>query len=212
MKVAIRTAALAVALGFAVAACGNDAAEQNQDAEQDQVADQTQVAGQTEAAGQNQIERGKYLVDVIGCHDCHSPKNFTPEGIPVPDMSKALSGYWASAAPPAFDKRALTPGNWYGMAPDLTAYAGPWGISYAANITPDEQTGIGLWTEDIFVAAIRTGKHMGAGRPILPPMPWHYYKNATDEDLKAIFAYLKSLPPIKNAVPAPVGPQDAAKM
>ena len=71
--------------------------------------------------------------------------------------------------------------------------AGGWLASKA-----DEQTGIGLWTEDIFVAAIRTGKHMGAGREILPPMPWNYYLNASDEDLKAIFWYLKSLPPIKN--------------
>ena len=168
-------------------------------------------AAEDPAAMQKRIAKGKYLVETIGCHDCHSPKNFTPEGIPMPDMSKALSGY-SGIKLPKVDPKALTPGYWYLMAPDLTAFVGPWGISYAANLTPDEQTGIGLWTEDIFVAAIRTGKHMGAGRPILPPMPWMYYKNATDDDLKAIFAYLKSLPPIKNAVPAPVAPPDAAKM
>jgi hypothetical protein len=211
MNVRIGAAALAVALGFAVAGCsGDNAAEQDQTTEQNQVAEQSQAAGQTQVAAQNPVERGKHLVEMIGCHDCHSPKNFTPEGIPMPDMSKALSGYTGVKLP--VDPKALTPGYGYLMASDLTAFVGPWGISYAANLTPDDQTGIGLWTEDIFVATIRTGKHMGAGRPILPPMPWMYYKNAADEDLKAIFAYLKSIPPIKNAVPAPVGPQDAASM
>ncbi len=162
------------------------------------------------ATKQKRIERGKYLVDMIGCHDCHSPKNFTPEGIPVPDMTKAFSGY-SGMKLPAVDAAKLAPGNWYLMAPDLTAYAGPWGITYAANITPDEQTGIGLWTDDIFVKAMRTGLHMGAGRHILPPMPWTYYKNATDEDLKAMFAYLMSMPAIKNAVPAPVAMGDVGK-
>lgn len=159
------------------------------------------------ASKQKRIERGKYLVDVVGCHDCHSPKTFTPEGIPHPDMSKALSGYSGTKLP-AVDKSALVPGNWYLMSPDLTAYAGPWGISYAVNITPDDQTGIGLWTEEVFIQAMRTGKHMGNGRQILPPMPWMYYANASDDDLKAIFAYLKSLPPIKNMVPAPVAAAD----
>ncbi len=206
MNVRIGTAALAVALGFALAGCsGESAAEQGQGTEQNQVAE-----SQTQVAAQNPVERGKYLVEMIGCHDCHSPKNFTPEGIPMPDMSKQLSGYTGVKLP--VDPRAMTPGYGYLMASDLTAFAGPWGVSYAANLTPDEQTGIGLWTEDIFVATIRNGKHMGAGRQILPPMPWMYYKLATDEDLKAIFAYLKSIPPIKNAVPAPVGPQDAASM
>ncbi len=158
------------------------------------------------ATKEKRIARGKYLADVIGCQDCHSPKTFDG-GFPHPDPARAYSGYGGMKLPP-IDKKSLTPGNWYLMAPDLTAYVGPWGITYAANITPDEQTGIGLWTEDIFVAAIRTGKHMGAGREILPPMPWNYYLNASDEDLKAIFWYLKSLPPIKNVVPQPVAPPD----
>jgi hypothetical protein len=85
----------------------------------------------------------------------------------------------------------------------MTAWVGPWGVSYSANLTPDENTGIGLWTEDMFVEAMRSGKHMGAGRPILPPMPWMFIANLTLEDQKAIFAYLKSLKPIKNTVPSP---------
>jgi hypothetical protein len=89
---------------------------------------------------------------------------------------------------------------------NLTAWVGPWGISFAANLTPDMVTGSGAWTEEAFIAAMRTGKHLGAGREILPPMPWFNLTNATDEDLSAIFAYLKSIKPIENMVPAPVPP------
>ena len=211
MKVAMRAATLAVALGVVVAGCSKENTAKDQASEQNQAVGETQPAGETQVAAANPVERGKYLVETIGCADCHSPKNFTPEGIPIPDATKALSGHPGGQMPP-FDKNVLKPGNWYAMAPDLTAYAGPWGVSYAANITPDDQTGIGLWTEDVFVAAIRNGKHMGAGRPILPPMPYYYYKNLTDDDLKAVFAYLKSIPAISNAVPAPVGPAEAANM
>ena len=88
----------------------------------------------------------------------------------------------------------------------ITAFVGPWGVSFASNLTPDKQTGIGLWTENVFIQTMRTGKHMGKGRPILPPMPWFNLAKATDEDLKAMFAFFKSLPPIKNAVPQPIPP------
>jgi hypothetical protein len=87
----------------------------------------------------------------------------------------------------------------------FTAWAGPWGISFTANLTPDS-TGLGNWTPEMFIAAIRTGKHAGVGRPILPPMPWPQYRNFTDEDLRAIFAYLHSLKPVHNVVPQPVPP------
>lgn len=164
------------------------------------------VAANAAADAADKQKRGKYLVGSMGCEDCHSPKTFKG-GFPHPDPKRAFSGYGGMALP-AIDKKALQPGNWYLMSPDLTAYVGPWGVSYAANITPDDQTGIGLWTEDIFVQAMRTGKHMGAGREILPPMPWNYYRNLTDDDLKAIFAYLETVPAIKNPVPAPVAPPD----
>jgi len=131
----------------------------------------------------------------------------SPNG-PEPDWTRELSGHPADDPMPPVDKKALTPGYWALMGPDLTSYVGPWGISYAANLTPDEQTGIGLWTEEIFVKAMRTGKHMGEGRPILPPMPWYYINQLPDEDLHAIFSYLKSLKPIKNVVPQPVAPPD----
>ncbi|MFZ0391627.1 MAG: hypothetical protein WAN36_14295, partial [Calditrichia bacterium] len=99
-------------------------------------------------------------------------------------------------------------GNWYLMSNQVTAFVGPWGISYGINLTPDDQTGIGLWKEEHFVQAMRTGKHMGAGRPILPPMPWQSFGQLPDEDLQAVFAFLKSLKPVKNRVPQPMSLED----
>ncbi|HLK28562.1 MAG TPA: c-type cytochrome [Puia sp.] len=159
------------------------------------------------------IERGKYLVTMVGCNDCHSPKVMTAEG-PVPDTTKLLSGHPAQMPMPPIDKNSLKPGSWILFGPDLTSAVGPWGISFSANLTPDTATGIGAWTEEVFVKTIRTGKHLGqeGGRPILPPMPWQDFGKATDDDLKAIFTYLKALPPIVNKVPAPVAPPDVAKM
>ena len=144
------------------------------------------------------VERGKYLVIGMGCGDCHTPLKLGARG-PEPDMTRMYSGHPAdlTAPPPKLD-----PGPW-GIAMTLTSsgFAGPWGVSYAANLTPDDETGMGMWTEEMFIKAMREGKHLGAGRPILPPMPWPAYKNLNNEDLKAIFAYLKSVPPIKNKVP-----------
>lgn len=156
------------------------------------------------------IKKGEYLVTIGGCNDCHSPKVFTPQG-PVPDVKKLMSGHPANSKLPPVDKNSIGPGKWVFFSEDLTAAVGPWGMSFSANLTPDDQTGIGLWTEDIFIKALRTGKHMGAGRPILPPMPWFNLVNAKDEDLQAIFAYLKSLPPVKNQVPAPIPPDEMGK-
>lgn len=160
------------------------------------------------------IARGKYLVTVVGsCGDCHSPKIFTPMG-PVPDSSKELSGHPAGSPTLPVDKKVLTPGNWMNIGPDMTSFVGPFGISYTANLTPDSATGLGAWTEEVFVKTLRTGKHLGqdGGRQILPPMPWPTIGKCTDEDLKAIFAYLQSIPAISNKVPAPVSPPDVAKM
>lgn len=160
--------------------------------------------------GEALVQRGHYLVTGAGCGDCHSPKNLTPNG-PVIDSTKLLSGHPANMPLPPVDPTMLKPGQWMGMAPDVTAFVGPWGISYAANLTPDSATGIGAWTEEVFIKTLRTGKHLGMdnGRPILPPMPWYFVNQLTDEDLSAIFAYLKSLPPISNKVPAPTPPNQA---
>jgi hypothetical protein len=88
-----------------------------------------------------------------------------------------------------------------------TAWAGPWGVSFTANLTPDAETGLGGWTVEMFIQAMRTGKHQGKGRPILPPMPYPWFAKLTDADLRAVFAYLQSIPPIPNKVPAPIDPE-----
>jgi cytochrome c553 len=146
------------------------------------------------------VERGRYLVTMAGCNDCHSPKVITPTG-PAPDESRLLSGHIAGKALPPLDRSQIEAG-WVLLNSDFTAFAGPWGITYAANLTPDDQTGIGLWKLENFENALRTGKHMGLGRPIRPPMPWPNLTNLSEDDYAAMFAYLKSLPPIKNQVPA----------
>lgn len=144
------------------------------------------------------VARGKYLVMAGACHDCHTPFKMGPKG-PEPDMSRMLSGHpeTLKMGPPP----KLENGWVYAGSGTNTAYVGPWGVTYAINLTPDQNTGLGIWTQDQFVKAIKTGKHFGVSRPILPPMPWQSYSNMTDEDLKAIYAYLRSVPPISNHVP-----------
>jgi mono/diheme cytochrome c family protein len=151
----------------------------------------------------DRVERGRYLVATSGCTDCHTPFKKGANG-PEPDLARALSGHpegfviTAPVAPP--------PGWLVSIAPTGTAYSGPWGVSFAANLTPDPETGLGRWSENDFLQTLRTGRHLGRGRPVLPPMPIPVYSQMTDDDLKAVFAYLKSLPPIKNKVPEPLAP------
>lgn len=154
--------------------------------------------GNTSGRDVARVARGKYLVAVLACNDCHTPHKPGPEG-PEPDMTKMLSGHPQGLAMPEASA-ANGPWIWQGAA-TMTAFAGPWGVSYAANLTPDVNTGLGIWTEEMFVKAIRTGKHFGVSRPIMPPMPWPAFRNASDEDLKSIYAYLRSIPPVKNLVP-----------
>ncbi len=159
-------------------------------------------AAATKAA---QIEKGAYLVTIAGCNDCHSPKRMGARGPEIiPEL--LLSGYPSSLPVPKFDSKMLKQGFSMFM-PDLTATAGPWGISFAGNLTPDE-TGIGNWTEENFKKAMKEGKFKGSdgGRMLLPPMPWQNYVTMKDEDVSAIFAYLKSVKPVSNLVPAPVAP------
>jgi len=164
-----------------------------------------------EMTQEEMVVHGKYLVTIGGCNDCHTPKIFTEMG-PMEDTTKLLSGHPADAMMPPIDTSEITPGKWILGNAHLTAWVGPWGISYAANLTPDGPTGLGNWTDEIFIKALRTGKHMGTGRQILPPMPWFNFAKATDEDLKSIFAYLKSLPAISNKVPDPVPPNMLSSM
>ena len=155
-----------------------------------------------------QVERGHYLVTTMGCNDCHTPLKFNEElKMPLPDMSRMLSGHPEGAPDPSSDYKGP---DAVIIGPTSTSFKLPFGVVYSPNLTPDKATGIGDWTEAMFLSALRTGKHLGgSGRAILPPMPWPGYRQLTDEDLKAIFAYLRSIPAIKNEVPPPKVPAAA---
>jgi len=150
-------------------------------------------------------KRGEYLVRSTGCGDCHTPMKNGPAG-PEPDMTRDLSGHPETLLMPPAPK--LPDGPWLVVASaTFTAWAGPWGISFAANLTSDKDTGLGSWEEKVFLDTIRNGRVRGRGRALLPPMPFPDLQNLTDEDLKAIFAYLHSLPPLRNKVPDPLPPR-----
>jgi mono/diheme cytochrome c family protein len=158
-------------------------------------------------ATESAVERGEYLVILGGCGDCHSPKTMTAQG-PVEDPSRLLSGHPSDESITAVPATVGQDGWIASCNSHLTAWAGPWGVSFAANLTSDKKTGIGNWTDEQFIKAMRTGKHRGFGRPILPPMPWFNLARATDEDLSAMLAYLKSTPAVVNEVPAPIAPSN----
>jgi len=147
------------------------------------------------------IKRGSYLVATIGCNDCHSPKKMGPNG-PEVIPEKMLSGFPANAPAPVESADALKKGLVVFSA-DLTAAAGPWGTTFAGNITSDA-TGIGNWKEEQFKNALRHGKYKGldAERMLMPPMPWDDLRNLSDEDIESIFYYLKSTEPVNNVPPA----------
>jgi mono/diheme cytochrome c family protein len=160
-----------------------------------------------DAVKAEQLARGKYLVTTAGCHDCHTPLIMTPNG-PDRDWSRMLSGHPESLVITEAPKMPAG-GPWlFAAAGTTTAHAGPWGVSFTANLTPDPDTGLGKWTFQNFKDTIRTGRHMGRGRPVLPPMPIPMYKHFTDEDLGLIFGYLQSIPAVKNRVPEPLPPPE----
>lgn len=152
------------------------------------------------------VAKGEYLVNLMGCHDCHSPKRMGPNGPElIPEL--LLSGYPGDRPVQNTDLNAIPPG-WAMLNEDFTSFVGSWGESFAANLTSD-QTGIGTWTEDQFRRAFTQGwfKGVEGGRMLLPPMPWFNFVNIKDGDLKAIFLYLKSTRPVNNLVPAPIPPE-----
>ncbi|MEO5893270.1 MAG: diheme cytochrome c-553 [Ferruginibacter sp.] len=184
-KVILVTMLVVVAIANIIS-CNNDKAEQ---------------PVTTAVSNDSLIKRGSYLVTLGGCDDCHSPKKFGPNG-PEVDMDLRLSGYPANRPFPPYDSNMVKKGIMM-FNGDLTSAAGPWGVSFAANITSDE-TGLGNWNEAHFFKAMREGKFKGldGSRSLLPPMPWQNFKQMTDDDLKAVFAFLKSTKPVKNIVPA----------
>jgi cytochrome c5 len=151
------------------------------------------------------VKRGEQLVKMGGCSDCHTPMAFDPKiGMPVPQMDRFLSGHPAGAPDPSGNPGK---GDQAVIGPTFTSFRLPFGVVYARNLTPDPETGLRMEKAQ-FIATLRTGKHRGEaeGRPILPPMPWMNLQNASDEDLTAMYSYLQSITPIKNAVPEPKVP------
>lgn len=171
---------------------------------QDQTIIPTAAAAPLELSNEQLVERGAYLVTIMGCNDCHTPKLMTAHGMEL-DSSRLLSGH------PAEEKLAPVPAGegFMHFSPGLTAAVGPWGVSFTANLTPDPM-GLGGWSFEQFKTAITHGKYRGieGGRSLLPPMPWQNLVNIHDEDARAVFAYLQSLKPIPNRVPAPIPPSD----
>lgn len=190
-SICILTALVGVGIFFA---CQQPAKQESKDP----VATATPVAEASEA-------RGKYLVTVMGCNDCHSPKMMTPEG-PVPDTARILGGHIADMPLATVPKEGRK--DWIMVSPMLTAWVGPWGVSYTANISSDAATGIGNWTEQQFFKAMREGwaKGVEGGRKLLPPMPWQEFRHLDDVDLRSIYLYLQSTKPVKNLVPVPIPP------
>lgn len=156
----------------------------------------------------SQLDWGEHIVTVSGCNDCHTPKKMTERG-PVLDSALWLSGHPANMPYPDVDRIEME-SKGYAVTQTLTSWVGPWGVSFAANLTSDA-TGIGNWQEEHFIIAIREGKFKGMrnGRDLLPPMPWDMFRHMTDDELKAVFAYLKSTKPVQNVVPAPIPPASA---
>ena len=148
------------------------------------------------------VQRGKYLVDAVAaCGYCHTPRAGAEY-----NMNMYLAGHPAEQSYPRYNFSMMQQGIFSLTSPQMSAFSGPFGTSFASNLTPDKETGLGEWTEDMFINAMRTGLHQGVegNRPILPPMPVKHYAQMNDEDLKAIWAYLKTIKPVNNEVNPPL--------
>lgn len=158
----------------------------------------------------SEVAWGEHIVTISGCTDCHSPKVMTDHG-PEPDPNNLFAGHLASEPVANLDRKAIEQNGYAACSPSFTSWVGPWGISYAANLTP-HATGLGNWTLEHFSRAIREGKFKGLEneRDLLPPMPWFQYKYMTDDEVSAVFAYFQSITPIENVVPSPQPPLAAA--
>ncbi len=157
---------------------------------------------------ESQVAWGEHLVIIGGCHDCHTPKKMTARG-PVLDTARFLSGHPSDMPRIEIDRKDVE-SKGLAVAMDLTEWVGPWGVSFTANLTPDP-TGIASWDEAQFIYCLRNGitKGIPGSRQILPPMPFEMIGQMTDSELKAVFAYLKSIKPVSNLVPMPLPPTSA---
>lgn len=167
--------------------------------------EKTTAAALSYGGYENQVKWGEHLITVGGCGDCHTPKKMGPMG-PEDDSTLMLSGHPAQFPLPDIDRKMLES---KGMAATQTLnfWIGPWGVSFAANLTPDS-TGTLLWTEEQFTNALKHGYSKGikGNRMLLPPMPIQVTKHFKEEEIKAMFAYLKTIKPVKNVVPQPLPP------
>ena len=148
------------------------------------------------------VQRGKYLVDTVGaCGHCHTPRAGAEY-----NMDMYLAGHPANAPYPRYNFSMMQQGIFVLTSPQMSAFSGPFGTSFASNLTSDKETGLGEWTEKMFINAMRTGYHQGdmSNRKIFPPMPTKHYAQMNDEDLKAIWAYLRTIKPVKNEVSPPL--------
>lgn len=176
---------------FIINSCNNQPAETKE----------TKEAGNKPALSNEElIKKGEHLVATLDCEICHSPKKMGPQGPEVIPEMRFGGHHNGTVLPPADEK--MTKSGWILFAPDFTSFIGPWGQSYARNISSDS-TGIGMWKLEQFKKVIREGKFNGLDgtRPLVPPMPWQAYRHLYDEDIEAIFAFLKSTPPVHNVVP-----------
>jgi hypothetical protein len=164
------------------------------------------IAEPAALTGDQLVERGKYLITAIGCRDCHNPKKMGQQG-PEDIPGLEFSGYQASDPLPPIDKKATA--AWFLFTMNLNAAVGPWGVTYAANITSDP-SGIGSWPEENFLRALKEGKYKGLenSRPLSPVMPWMNIRYFSDEDLRGMYAYLKTTNPVNNVVPMAIAPED----
>lgn len=196
-----------VAIGLVMIASGLLLSCKEQNAAATQVAVQ-QAPAVIGTYANDPVKRGQYLVRIGSCNDCHTPWTFDPElGMPKPDMTRMLSGHPKDGPDPL---SKLAQGDNAIIGPTFTSFALPFGVVYSANLTPDAESGLGSWTEEMFINALRNGRHLGGnGRGIFAPMPWFWIRNMSDDDMKAVFAYLKTVPPIYNVVPSPKVPEAA---
>jgi len=159
---------------------------------------------------ESQAKWGEHLVTLGGCNDCHTPKKMTPQG-PADDSTLFLSGHPESLPAPEVDRKAMESKGMV-VTSDFTSWIGPWGITYSANLTPDD-SGTGKWTEDQLLYALKTmtSKGLAGNRHLLPPMSMMSGKYMTDDELKAIYAFLRTVKPIKNNSVQPTQPALAPK-
>ncbi|MFD2725447.1 c-type cytochrome [Hyunsoonleella rubra] len=193
----MKTNTLLLGLGFCILLSCNSGKKEEESVKAYEPAEETPKV--------DPVKRGEQLVNAVGCHDCHTPKKFGEKG-PELDTSRLLSGHPSDEGLPPYDSNTAKSYILFNMG--LTAATGPWGTSFSANLTPDD-TGIGNWSEEQFLRSIKKGlyKGMEGSRPVMPPMPWQSYSNLPDDDLKAIFTYLKTIPAVENVVPAYMPPK-----